>query len=112
MLDLVRDRAPQVRDKRLQDGLPMDSLDEIFVIKICALVGRSEVRDLGDLRALEEKGYRVEDFLELAQRKDGGATAATLAWLLSSLPVPTELGDYRAELEARMLRHALHEAEG
>lgn len=110
VLDLVRDRAPQLRDKRLRDGVLMDSTEEIFVNKICALVGRSEVRDLVDLQALEEKGYRVEDYLDLAQRKDGGATAATIAWLLSTLPVPTELRDYRAALEARMLRRSLDEA--
>lgn len=111
VLDLVRDRAPQLRDKVVRDGVTMDSLEEIFVNKICALVGRSEVRDLVDLRALEEKGFRVEDYLDLAQRKDGGATAATLAWLLSTLRVPGDLSEYAKDLEKRMLAAAKRDAE-
>jgi predicted nucleotidyltransferase len=111
ILDVVRDRVPQLREKVVVDGVRMDSVEEIFVNKICALVGRSELRDLVDLRALEEKGYRVEDYLELAQKKDGGATAATLAWLLSTLAVPPDLAAYAKGLEARMLAVAKRDAE-
>lgn len=111
VVDLVRDRAPQLREKIVRDGVTMDTVEEIFVNKICALVGRSEVRDLVDLRALEERGLRVEDYLELAQKKDGGATAATIAWLLSTLAVDEGMAPYRRDLESRMLAAAKRDAE-
>ena len=111
IVDLVRDRAPQLREKIMRDGVTMDTVEEIFVNKICALVGRSEVRDLVDLRALEARGMRVEDYLDLAQKKDGGATAATIAWLLSTLPVEEGLAGYRRDLESRMLAAAKRDAE-
>jgi hypothetical protein len=51
-----------------------DDLDlftqEILANKLCALLSRSEVRDLVDVRALELTGYRVEDALEAARLKD------------------------------------------
>ena len=103
-VDVVRDRAPQLRQKIIRDGLRMDPVEEIFVNKICALVSRSELRDLVDLHALEEKGLRVEEYIELAQKKDGGVTPATLAWLLGSLVAgPSGLARYVKDLERRML---------
>ena len=111
IVDLVRDRAPQLREKVVRDGVTMDTVEEIFVNKICALVGRSEVRDLVDVRALEERGMRVEEYLDLAQKKDGGATAATIAWLLSTLPVEKDLAAYAKALESRMLTVAKRDAE-
>ncbi|MBL8949925.1 MAG: nucleotidyl transferase AbiEii/AbiGii toxin family protein [Myxococcaceae bacterium] len=111
-VDLVRDRAPQLYPKLERDGVRMDSAEEIFANKICTLVERSEVRDVVDLMLLEGRGLRVEDHLVQAQKKDGGATPATLAWLLSTMVVPAEvpggvereqvLGFVRA-LEKRML---------
>ena len=66
----------------------VDPLDEILVNKLTALVGRQEERDLVDVWFIEQAGLRVEDFVGAAERKDGGCTPATLAWLLSSFPVP------------------------
>lgn len=111
-VDVVRDRTPQLHDKLERDGIRMDSVEEIFVNKICALVGRSEIRDLVDLMALEERGLRVEDSLALAQRKDASATPATLGWLLSTLTIPegpdrARLQRYAKDLERRMLALAV-----
>jgi hypothetical protein len=106
-VDLVRDRAPQLLEKVVRDGLRTDSVDEIFANKICALVGRSEARDLVDIRALEEKGLRVEDSIPLAAKKDGGVTPATLAWLLGSFVTDDPaLATYAKALEGRMLAMA------
>lgn len=111
-IDLVRDRIPQLRAKVQRDGITMDSAEEIFVNKICTLVERSEIRDLVDVMLLERRGFKVEDALPLAQSKDAGVTAATLAWLLHDLVIPeavpaglskTEVGQYREALEARLL---------
>ena len=100
-VDLVRDRTPPLRPRVVRDGIPMDATEEIFANKIAALVGRSEVRDLVDLMALERTGLRVEDFIADAQKKDGGATPATIAWLLSSIHAPENPdGADRSALEA------------
>jgi predicted nucleotidyltransferase component of viral defense system len=115
MVDLVRDRVPQVYEKILRDGLLTDPAEEIAANKICALVGRSEIRDLVDLYCLERAGFRIESFIADAARKDGGVTAATLAWVLSGLSVPDELPggidpgllrSFVADLESRMRRLA------
>ncbi len=91
-----------------------DSDGEIFVNKICALVGRSEVRDLVDVLHFERAGLRVEEFLAAAQRKDAGVSPAVLAWLLSALRLPDRLpeGADRAELDnfARSLERRLRDA--
>ncbi len=111
-VDLVRDRAPQLFPKQERDGVRMDSAEEIFTNKICTLVERSEIRDVVDLMLLEGRGLRVETYLPQAQKKDGGATPATLAWLLSSFEVPSELPGgvdrgavlrFISDLEKRML---------
>lgn len=115
VVDLVRERVPQVHEKVLRDGLLTDPPEEITANKICALVGRSEIRDLIDLYFLERAGFRVERFIEDAARKDGGVTPAVLAWVLSGLNVPDELPGgahpaslrtFVADLEARMRRLA------
>jgi hypothetical protein len=111
-VDFVHDRAPQLFPKLKRDGILTDSEEEIFVNKVCCLVERSELRDLLDLMLLEERGMRVEDYLEKAQQKDGGVSAATLAWLLSQLKIPDKLEGaigteqlrrFARDLETRML---------
>lgn len=92
-------------------GIRLSAVEEIVANKICALLGRWEVRDLIDLLALEREGFRVENHLDDAAKKDGGVTAATLAWVLSSLQIPEKLPEgfdqptleaFRSELERRM----------
>lgn len=110
-VDFVRDRGPQLMEKLSRDGIPMDPVEEIIANKITTLASRSEIRDLVDLYFLEQAGYRIEEHLEKALRKDAGATPATIAWLLSTLRVPEHVpGDaprevivaYVRELEARL----------
>lgn len=110
-VDFVRDRGPQLLEKSLCEGVPMDSVEEIIANKITTLASRSEIRDVVDLYFLEQAGYHIEDHLENALRKDAGATPATIAWLLSTLRVPEHVpGDahrdtivaYVRDLEARL----------
>ncbi|MBP6628548.1 MAG: nucleotidyl transferase AbiEii/AbiGii toxin family protein [Kofleriaceae bacterium] len=89
VIDLVHepslDRAPE----RMRDGeMIVDPADEIFANKLTALVGRAEERDLIDVMFLEQSGRSLDHALELALRKDGGCTPATLAWLLSEVVIP------------------------
>ena len=116
VVDFVRERVPQLRAKIVRDGVAMDPVEEIVANKICALLGRAEMRDIVDLYHLERHGFRVEQFLEDAQRKDGGVTPAALAWVLSEVTVPDvlpghvgadELRAFVRDLETRMRRLAI-----
>lgn len=109
VIDLARDLATQIDSKKLEvGGVRVDSPTEIMANKLCALLSRAELRDLVDVRALEETGLRVEDHLGLAMRKDGGLTPAQLAWTLAQL----EIGDDAsppAGVSVRELRSYLEE---
>ena len=118
VVDTVLDRTPQVvADKPLVDGIAVDPPSEILVNKLAALVGRAEERDIIDVYELEKSGLRVDDALAPALRKDGGATPANLAWLLSQITIPDdaklagdvpprELARYIDDLVARLRRLA------
>lgn len=100
---------------------PRSTLDrlqqEILANKLCTLLSRAEIRDLVDVRALEGAGYRVEDALGPASRKDGGLTAGQLAWVLSEVEIgedaqppgvsSRELKGYLDDLIHRLTRLAL-----
>ena len=84
VVDLAHDEAPhEASAEVVLDGIRMDSPREILANKLCALLSRSELRDLVDVRALELTGLRVEDALAAAHAKDGGLTPAQLGWVLS-----------------------------
>lgn len=118
VIDLVRERVAQrVHEKPLMHGIRVDPPEEILSNKLCALLSRSEIRDLVDVRALELAGYRAEDALAAAQLKDSGLTPAQLGWVLSEIKlgddliVPggvsvDELRRYLSELTARLARLA------
>ncbi len=90
VIDLVRDYVVQLsNEKPLFDGIRVDPPQEILANKLCALLSRSEIRDLVDVRALELAGYRMEDALPAAAIKDQGLTPAQLSWVLNQI----ELGD-------------------
>lgn len=67
--------------------IQVDTAREIFVNKLVALLSRSELRDLIDVRAFLAAGLRLEDALEHAPMKDAGFSPLTLAWVLRSLDV-------------------------
>lgn len=116
IIDLVRDRAPQIHpDKPTLDGIRVDPPDEILANKLSALLGRSELRDLVDVRALELAGHRVEDALRSGTIKDASLTPAQLGWVLSQITLGDEtrlpgggsvpeLRSYLAGLVARLAR--------
>lgn len=65
----------------------MDEPAEILANKLCALLGRMELRDLVDVRALLDSGLELEPAIARAMEKDGGLTPAQLAWVLSQMPI-------------------------
>lgn len=118
VVDLVREYVYQIdRDKRTIGGITIDTPEEILANKLCALLSRSEVRDLVDVRALEFAGNSIESAVDAATKKDTGFTPAQLAWVLSEVRfgddlVPPgnvsriELQDYLKDLLTRLSRMA------
>jgi len=91
LVDLVADPVGALEPPRhelvLGAVIQVDSPHEILVNKLCALLSRSELRDLFDLKVLLEAGGDLERALADAPRKDTGFSPLTLAWVLKSLPV-------------------------
>jgi hypothetical protein len=118
VVDLVRERVPQiVADKPLIGIVAVDPPEEILANKLCALLGRAEIRDLIDIRALEISGYSVESALSAAAMKDSGFTPGQLSWVLSQITIGDEavlpggiaveeLQEYLNDLIARLSRSA------
>lgn len=118
IVDLVFEQTEQLRPDKPAYGLVrVDPAEEIFANKLCTLLGRSEIRDLVDVRALEGLGLSLTEALEAGQRKDGGLTPAQLAWVLSQITIgdraslpggvtPAELRDYLRRLIDRLARLA------
>ena len=112
VVDLVIDRVPDVDVVEQQSGIRLHSRREIAANKVCALLGRGEVRDLVDLRALLATGLELPAVVADAERKDGGVSAATLAWVLDSVRIgsdadvpgvgATELEAFRRDLVVRL----------
>lgn len=122
VIDLVRDYVHQSSPEKLViNGILVDTPQEILSNKLCALLSRSEIRDLVDVRTLEHAGYSVENFLPAAALKDSGLTPAQLAWVLNQIElgddiIPpggvsvTELRSYLVELIDRLTRNAFPES--
>lgn len=70
-----------------QSAIAVDSAQEILVNKLCALLHRSELRDLGDALALVESGCDLQRALSDAPRKEAGFSPLTLMWVVKNLPV-------------------------
>jgi hypothetical protein len=98
-------------------SIAVDPVAEILANKLTTILSRSEERDLVDLLFLERHGFRLEDALEAAGKKDGGCTPAALAWVLSEISIPDgaalpggvtgeELRRFVADLVVRLRRVA------
>ena len=84
----MRERPAQVfPDKPVIAGIRVDPAEEIMANKLCPLLAPAEVRDLVDLRALEQAGLGLQDALDAGTRKDRGLTPAQLAWVLSEIRI-------------------------
>jgi Nucleotidyl transferase AbiEii toxin, Type IV TA system len=86
VVDLVAEPVPRVDEPlELRPGLWVDSPYEILVNKLGALLSRSELRDLEDVRALVASGVDLDRALRDVSRKDGGFSPMTLAWVIEQL---------------------------
>lgn len=87
LVDLVIDRAPMLDAVKVVSGrVRVDTVREITANKLCTLLGRTEPRDLVDLRLLLPGDAALEAALADASKKDAGMEAITLAWLLDQFP--------------------------
>ena len=89
LVDVVHEPVPQIvalEAKPLEGGLRVDSIADLVANKLCAVLGRSEVKDLVDLYFLAESGIDVLAHLQAAHGKDGGMEPATLAFVLGQMP--------------------------
>jgi hypothetical protein len=92
LVDLIREYVFQIEtEKQIINGIRIDSPEEILANKLCALLSRSEIRDLVDVRVLEKAGYNLENALESAAQKDSGLTPAQLVWVLSQIKLGEDL---------------------
>jgi hypothetical protein len=96
-------------------GIAVDTRHEIFASKLAALLERSELRDLVDVKALLEAGEDFASALRDAPHKDAGFSALTLAWVLQGFDVrlaartlgfgedeTNELAEFRDQLIERL----------
>jgi predicted nucleotidyltransferase component of viral defense system len=65
----------------------VDSIEDIATNKICAALGRTEIKDLVDLYFLDKAGYSIINYFDLAKQKDGGLAYETLAYTLSQFDI-------------------------
>ena len=123
VVDLVREYVYQVdENKRVINGIRVDSPEEIFANKLATLLSRSEIRDLVDIYELEKSGFALEPALEVAAKKDGGLSAGQLAWVLASIKLADsaelpgdvsvdEMREYLKDLVLRLQQIAVPELE-
>lgn len=114
IVDLVIDRAPTVDPAKAAFGaIRVDTLREIAANKICTVLSRSEIKDLVDLEALINAGIDLDQAFVDAQKKDGSADPATLAWVLDQISIgpkaalpggvdPVQLLAFRDALTAKL----------
>ena len=92
LIDLVAEPSaalmPPMRVVVGGEELLVDTSQEILASKLTALLSRSELRDLQDIKALLDAGENLEQAVSDAAVKDGGFSVLTLAWVLR----PVEVG--------------------
>jgi hypothetical protein len=90
LLDLVASPVPPAEAPRSVTvgaaSFLVDTPHQILVNKLCALLSRSEPRDLEDVKVLLEAGGDLARALEDCPRQDAGFSPMTLAWAVRALP--------------------------
>jgi hypothetical protein len=87
-VDLVADPTTPVEPPvELRPGVHVDTPRDLLAQKLCALLSRTELRDLEDVGALLDAGGELERGLVDAVARDGGFSPPTLAYVLHAFPV-------------------------
>jgi len=86
VVDLIAEPAaslePPWRCRIGNSEILVDSPHAILAEKLCALLERSELRDLVDIEALVRSGQDLHSAIAAAPRRDSGFSPLTLAWIL------------------------------
>ena len=94
IIDLVKEKTPQVDvEKKVFDGIIVDTMREIGANKMCTLLGRSEIKDIIDLYFLDTGGFLIWEHLDDVGKKEGGFDPGIVSFLLSEIKVH-EIPDY------------------
>ncbi len=124
VIDLVADPTPIAEPPRptLLGAVTIlvDTQHQLLVNKLCALLSRSELRDLTDVRVLLESGGDLERALRDCPQQDAGFSPLTFGWCARGIDVPrlaqtlgwppqetSALVAFRDELVRRVLAAAL-----
>jgi hypothetical protein len=91
VIDLVADPTPiaePAQPFKLGDvTILVETPHQLLVNKLCALLSRSELRDLVDVHALVEAGLDLARALADCPGQDAGFSSLTFAWCARALPV-------------------------
>lgn len=95
-LDLVADPTMPVEPpNEPRPGVLVDTARALLAQKLCALLSRTELRDLEDVGALLDAGGMLARGLSDAATRDGGFSPPTLAWLLQAFPLQRAVEEHR-----------------
>jgi hypothetical protein len=120
LVDLIADPASGLEQptprSHGESVILVDTPHEILVNKLCALLSRSEIRDLRDVQALLAAGGDLDRALRDCPSRDGGFSVLVLAELLQHFPIRplaqaegleaeliTDLETFRSELVDHLL---------
>ena len=110
-VDLVADPTQPVEPPaEPRPGVHVDTARELLAQKLCALLSRTELRDLDDIGALLAAGGDLEQGLRDAVLRDGGFSPPTLAWLLQSFPIARAKEEGRDQRRLEQMRQQLLDA--
>ncbi|HUH04813.1 MAG TPA: nucleotidyl transferase AbiEii/AbiGii toxin family protein [Kofleriaceae bacterium] len=91
IVDLVADPVPLAETPQLatvgETTVLVDTPHQILVNKLCALLSRSELRDLVDVRALLDAGGDLPRALADCPDQDGGFSPLTFSWAARGLAI-------------------------
>jgi hypothetical protein len=91
VVDLVADPTP-IAEPSVPMTVDMATIlvetpHQLLVNKLCALLSRSELRDLVDVRALLDAGGDLTRALADCPRQDGGFSPLTFSWAVKSIAI-------------------------
>lgn len=87
--DFVKDINYQVEKKKpVFNNIKVDTLDDIACNKICAILGRKEMKDYIDLYYIAKEGHDIDRYIVLAKNKDAGLNKATLSYVIKDFYIP------------------------
>lgn len=86
-LHFSKDVPFQIKPPNRFGDILVDAIEDITANKICAALGRTEIKDLIDLYFLDQASYAIPNYFDAAGQKDGGLAHETLAFTLSQFEI-------------------------